>query len=204
MSTFDEKELTSFWAHYNAATAWIKIHDEARTAALRDYEWKRAEKEVDSMLNLDDDVMVIDNENPPGTSALENVEYTPDADEEEEEEMTQEMRDFFRISMEHRKEREAKRLQEQEEQTGKTGWIQLEQDVEFVLANHVGVFGVQKQSTETPNAKKEVEERRQRLRLTYGADADKISAMETLVDFRFNEHFDKHKPHLWPNIPLRF
>lgn len=106
----------------------------------------------------------------------------------------------------------------EEEQTATGSWIQLEQDVEFVLASQgkflathphlfaalVGVFGVQKQTTETPNAKKELEERRARHRQLYGADAEKVAAMETSVDFRFNEHFDKHKPHLWPNIPLRF
>ena len=53
MDSLEDKDLTSFWAHYNAVQAWIQIHNDARSAALQDYEWRRTEKEVDSLLNLD-------------------------------------------------------------------------------------------------------------------------------------------------------
>lgn len=37
----------------------------------------------------------------------------------------------------------------------------------------------------------------------YDKENEKIAAMETSLDIRFEQYFDKYKPQLWPSIPLR-
>lgn len=56
--------------------------------------------------------MVIEETSQPGTSRQVDIEYihVDDDEDEEEEEMTPEMKEFYRISMEHRRERKVVRL----------------------------------------------------------------------------------------------
>lgn len=67
----------------------------------------------------------------------------------------------------------------------------------------VGVFNT-KQTFDTPDLHREQEEHRKQMHQKYGDDYEKIMAMEASLQIRFQQHYDKYSPALWPTIPLRF
>uniref|UniRef100_A0A915DZV8 Uncharacterized protein n=1 Tax=Ditylenchus dipsaci TaxID=166011 RepID=A0A915DZV8_9BILA len=116
---------------------------------------------------------------------------------EEEEEMSPEMVAFFKVSLDHRKQREKQRQLEEKEKkkqhnSDKT-WLN-EEEPEYILASDIGIHGTNKQTVQSPNKQQEVEEYKHKMRKIYGNDAEKIMAMEMAHDFKFNQHMGKHNP----------
>uniref|UniRef100_A0A914VYB6 Gem-associated protein 8 n=1 Tax=Plectus sambesii TaxID=2011161 RepID=A0A914VYB6_9BILA len=126
----------------------------------------------------------------------------------EEVEMSDEMIAFFRKTMEHRLERDKSRagLDTEDTQEGATeqqsSFKWLADMHEYVSADKVGVSGLAEASLLPPQLHKAEENRRAEAKRVYGEDAEKILAMETLMQMRFDQEYDKSKPPLWPNIPL--
>ncbi|PIO67107.1 hypothetical protein TELCIR_11156 [Teladorsagia circumcincta] len=124
------------------------------------------------------------------------------------EEMSDEMVAFFKKTIEHRKTRDAERTEKEqrlakERGEGTTHWIHLDDD-EYVLADKIGVYGVEKRSFAVPDEGARTKERRDNARKLYGSKAEQILAMETLMDMRFEQEYARKRPPLWPNIPLKF
>ncbi|VDM66153.1 unnamed protein product [Strongylus vulgaris] len=68
----------------------------------------------------------------------------------------------------------------------------------------VGVYGVEKRTFAAPDEAAKTQLRRENAKKMYGSAAERILAMETLVDMRFEQEYAKKRPPLWPNIPLKF
>lgn len=45
------ENFASFWKHYELSQAWIGVNKNARNIAIRDIEWRKAEDEINAMLN---------------------------------------------------------------------------------------------------------------------------------------------------------
>ncbi|KJH45804.1 hypothetical protein DICVIV_08158 [Dictyocaulus viviparus] len=93
-------------------------------------------------------------------------------------------------------------------------WIELPLD-EYISADKsslfylltfflIGVYGVQKRTFSLPDEEEQTRSRRMNARNLYGSSAERILAMETLIDMRFEQEYAKKRPPLWPNIPLKF
>ncbi|KAK6028853.1 guanylate-kinase-associated protein [Ostertagia ostertagi] len=123
------------------------------------------------------------------------------------EEMSDEMVAFFKKTIEHRKTRDAERTEKEqrlakERGEGTAHWIHLDDD-EYVLADKIGVYGVEKRTFAVPDEETRTKERRDNARKLYGSKAEQILAMETLMDMRFEQEYARKRPPLWPNIPLK-
>ncbi|EPB65753.1 hypothetical protein ANCCEY_15179, partial [Ancylostoma ceylanicum] len=66
-----------------------------------------------------------------------------------------------------------------------------------------GVYGIEKRTFAAPDEVSKIQARRENARKMYGSAAERILAMETLVDMRFEQEYAKKRPPLWPNIPLK-
>ncbi|VDO88259.1 unnamed protein product [Heligmosomoides polygyrus] len=99
--------------------------------------------------------------------------------------MSEEMVAFFKKTIEHRKQRES---------VSRSSHIK---------SFSVGVFGVARRTFVAPDEEAKTKLRRENARQMYGASAERILAMETLIDMRFEQEYARKRPPLWPNIPLR-
>lgn len=125
----------------------------------------------------------------------------------ETEDLSEEMVAFFKKTIEHRKQREADRVEKEQRIRKERGedashWIELDDD-EYILADKIGVFGVARRTFVAPDEEAKTKLRRENARQMYGASAERILAMETLIDMRFEQEYARKRPPLWPNIPLR-
>ncbi|KHJ77471.1 hypothetical protein OESDEN_22909 [Oesophagostomum dentatum] len=123
------------------------------------------------------------------------------------EEMSEEMVAFFKKTIEHRKSRAAEKAERQRIEAEQRGqeeghWIKLDDD-EYVMADKIGVYGVERRTFAAPDEAAKIQQRRENARKMYGSAAERILAMETLVDMRFEQEYAKKRPPLWPNIPLK-
>ncbi|KAK6039684.1 hypothetical protein COOONC_22810 [Cooperia oncophora] len=122
-------------------------------------------------------------------------------------EMSDEMVAFFKKTIEHRKTRDAERIEKEQRAAKERGestahWIKLDED-EYVLAHKVGVYGIEKRTFAVPDEETRTKARRENARKLYGSKAEQILAMETLMDMRFEQEYARKRPPLWPNIPLK-
>ncbi|CAJ0598212.1 unnamed protein product [Cylicocyclus nassatus] len=212
-----DERYSSFWAHYMAVEKWRLDHAKMAEVACRvvrgkakPYQRRKTgprhacksspvksvstRTDFEAATTENDDVV---HENIPRTSAPL-----------EEEEMSEEMVAFFRKTIAHRKSRaaekaEEKRLEAEEQGDGQGHWIRLNND-DYVMADKIGVYGVGKRTFATPDEAAKTQQRRDNAKMMYGSAAERILAMETLVDMRFEQEYAKKRPPLWPNIPLKF
>ncbi|KAI1724827.1 gemini of cajal bodies-associated protein 8 domain-containing protein [Ditylenchus destructor] len=192
--TFESSDFKVFWEHYAIAQKWIRDVEEARQATISAMEWKKAENDVISMLNLSHC-----DENVPGPSAT--------VLQQDDIEMTQEMIDFYKISMEHRKERE--KIRKIEEETKKRhrvekGWLKDDKEEEYTLASEIGIQSQKVQALQPSSKQKAADDCKKRMTELYGNESNRMLAMESALDFKFDEEYKKNNPSMWPNIPLRF
>ncbi|KIH54891.1 hypothetical protein ANCDUO_14959 [Ancylostoma duodenale] len=82
-------------------------------------------------------------------------------------------------------------------------WGQSEIFVHSFHSSSVGVYGIEKRTFAAPDEASKIQSRRENARKMYGSAAERILAMETLVDMRFEQEYAKKRPPLWPNIPLK-
>lgn len=94
-SDWKDEDLKSFWSHYELIQQWVKIADQSRLVAINDYEWQQVENDLSALLNYSSSKAVIDVEE----------EEAMGGEGEEEVEMTPEMVEFFKTTMEHRAKR---------------------------------------------------------------------------------------------------
>ncbi|KAI6218652.1 hypothetical protein M3Y99_01697600 [Aphelenchoides fujianensis] len=140
----------------------------------------------------------------------------------DEEEMTPEMLEFVRVTQQHRKELAEKRAREAEEaakerakstgakppkEAAEKSWLEViteAQADDYVMADTIGVHGVQQATTFAPVHLLEAADRKKRNAALYGAAAARINEVESQMHSRFERVLNETKASLWPNIPLRF
>lgn len=97
--------------------------------------------------------------------------------------VTDEIVEFFRISAEHKKEREERKQMLMELESAQE---EDSMDVEPSFSN-----------VEKPG-----EKRLQEMKELYGEGATRIFAMETAMQLSFQKCYDQKAPKLWPTLPL--
>lgn len=194
------RQNKNFWSHYDAAHAWMKFHrlaveaayGEAQLAYSKASSRARDEKEVPETC----EASCSDEQN-----LLRDVDKEP---EEGETEMSPAMAEFFRQTIEHRRQRDAKRIEEMKaEAAGSSHWAMDRAD-EYIPADKIGIYGISQRTVATPNVASEHKKKKAEMQRLYGPEAEKIAAMETSLDMRFEQYFDRYNPQLWPIIPLKF
>lgn len=217
-TTFHQQNNANFWAHYNAAQAWLRFHHVAAQKAYEKtkrlysgisvqsttprYGQNHQKKKNISKRRFTEGELSADAEQARCSTIYNHNDNMVINSTEEDLEMDAEMVAFFKETLEHRKKRDAKRLKE----GGKDDsvyWAEKEID-EYVLADEIGVHGITRPSTRTPNVAAEFEKKKKEMRELYGEDAEKIAAMETALDMHFEQYLSNHEPPLWPSIPLKF
>ncbi|KAI6238204.1 hypothetical protein M3Y99_00719300 [Aphelenchoides fujianensis] len=122
----------------------------------------------------------------------------------DEEEMTPEMLEFAEEAAKQRaKSTDAKPPKEAAEKS----WLEVITDAQaddYVMADTIGVHGVQQATTFAPVHLLEAADRKKRNAVLYGAAAARINEAESQVHSRFERVLNETKASLWPNIPLRF
>lgn len=208
--------FSSFWAHFNAVEKWKADH--ARMAFVAcgltcgkekhyergsDFTYKHIRRpKRERMKSCRKNAQV--ESNCEHNAEQDEMDTSSAADNEE---MSEEMVEFFKKTIEHRKNRDAKRAGAEQHNADQsdstTHWIQLH-DNEYISADKIGVHGVQRRTFAGPDEAERNRLRRENARLLYGSNAERILAMETLIDMRFEQEYAKKRPPLWPNIPLKF
>lgn len=133
------------------------------------------------------------------TAEKEWSEECVDGEENNDQPMTEDMMAFFRQTVLHRLQREKEKIElEKEAGTSSGTWFMSE----FRTADQV-IWSSQSEATVLPPPEPQNELRRREAQRLYGKDAEDVLSVETLMRVRFDQEFDKSKPALWPNIPLR-
>ncbi|KAK5977244.1 hypothetical protein GCK32_002754 [Trichostrongylus colubriformis] len=208
--------FSSFWAHYHAVEKWRADHARMASVSCRIAAEKKKHSRrkpvpqaADRNTNLSRErtkklsikEKVKEGKHVPNTAYVESVSMEVD-------EMSDEMVAFFKKTIEHRRIRDAERTEKGQRAAMERGeeeahWIQLDDD-EYVLADKIGVYGVEKRTFAAPDEEARTKLRRENARQLYGSKAEQILAMETLMDMRFEQEYARKRPPLWPNIPLKF
>uniref|UniRef100_A0A0R3RQP3 Uncharacterized protein n=1 Tax=Elaeophora elaphi TaxID=1147741 RepID=A0A0R3RQP3_9BILA len=202
----DDQHLKSFWNYHQAALRWIKAHQAAREYAMNDSS-DTVSNSVSVKPNINKRHFVKSIRLPSATPTSSN-DSLPDVrresssrDMDEDIGMSSEMAAFFRQTIEHRKQRDADRSKEakgnKEDQ-----WEGCEEDY-YVMADEIGVYEIEKRSFQLPNGPAEQQLKLDKMKELYGINAEKILAMETHLDLRFEQNYFQPGAHLWPNIPLK-
>ncbi|CAG9538635.1 unnamed protein product [Cercopithifilaria johnstoni] len=202
----DDQRLKSFWNYHEAALRWFKAHQAAREYAMNDLS-DTISSSVDIKSSIDERHFVKSN-GLPSTARTSSNDSLPDVGQEsssgdmdEEIGMSSEMAAFFRQTIEHRKQRDADRSKEGKKNK-EDHWEDCGED-HYVMADKIGVYGSEKRSFQLPNGPAERRIKSDKMKALYGIDAEKILAMETHLDLRFEQNYLQPGAYLWPNIPLK-
>ncbi|EFP09460.1 hypothetical protein CRE_25404 [Caenorhabditis remanei] len=123
-----------------------------------------------------------------------------DAGEIEVEDMSEEMKEFFAKTHDHRRKLKEKReaAEKKKEDDAKKG-----NQNEYINVEQINVRGRVEKSADHRNANVEFIEKREKAKKDYGIAATKILSMESSIEMQFETEYASN-PKLWPNIPLRF
>uniref|UniRef100_A0A7I4Y8J3 Nkap_C domain-containing protein n=1 Tax=Haemonchus contortus TaxID=6289 RepID=A0A7I4Y8J3_HAECO len=207
--------FSSFWAHYRAVEKWRADHARMASVSCRiacektkHPRRKPGSRHADHSSNSNRE-RAKKSSNKEKVKEEKNVTSAAHAElaSMEVEEMSDEMVAFFKKTIEHRRIRDAERNEKEQRAARERGedtshWIHLDDD-EYVLADKIGVYGVEKRTFAAPDEEARTKSRRENARRLYGSKAEQILAMETLMDMRFEQEYARKRPPLWPNIPLK-
>ncbi|XP_021141013.2 gem-associated protein 8 isoform X1 [Columba livia] len=101
-------------------------------------------------------------------------------------EITEELRQFFAQTERHREE-----LRRQQQLEAEQQYVDADQDLHRT------------ERTVEPPTERPGERRMAEMKKLYGAEADKIQAMEAALQLIFDRNCDKKQPKYWPIIPLK-
>ncbi|KAK6741432.1 hypothetical protein RB195_009345 [Necator americanus] len=210
-----DERYSSFWAYYLAVEKWRTDHARMAEIACRVTKDKKKpyhqrNKPVTPTKRRTKKVLSLRMETDAEHITEQNVVHKEVASSSvsvDVEEMSEEMVAFFRKTIEHRKSRAAEKAEKERieaEQRGQEDehWIRLNDD-DYVMADKIGVYGIERRTFATPDEAAKTQLRRENARKMYGEASERILAMETLVDMRFEQEYAKKRPPLWPNIPLK-
>ncbi|XP_008942350.1 PREDICTED: gem-associated protein 8 [Merops nubicus] len=203
-----------YWRHYDLAMRWMRRHQQAYRKAMEAFyhpPWYPAASPSSRYSDWDgDDLPHTQNcsssysprGRAPYTDAHQEGEHA-DRDSEMEEddsesegeiecdlsnmEITEELRQFFAETERHREERRRQQQLEAEQQ-----YVEADQDLHKRMERSV-----------EPPAERPGERRMAEMKQLYGAEADKIQAMEAAMQLVFDKNCDKKQPKYWPIIPLK-
>uniref|UniRef100_A0A915PG51 Gem-associated protein 8 n=1 Tax=Setaria digitata TaxID=48799 RepID=A0A915PG51_9BILA len=186
----NDQHLASFWNYHRAAVRWVQAHKSARDYAVN---------------GLSD--ISIPNDMESNFAARTSSNYSlPDVGEDlssrgadEDIDMSTEMAAFFRQTIEHRKQRDANRSKEAKKNKESRC---CKQD-HYVMADKIGVYGSEFPSSQMPDTSADRQRKLLKMKKLYGSHTEKILAMETHLDLRFEQNYSQPNAHLWPNIPLK-
>lgn len=189
---FRHPAFDHFWHIHEIRNKWMKNHN----AAVHQVHAQLFGNAGSSVENETDNVV-----EPEVTERLSRCEIQNEihGEEPEVEVMSEEMRNFFARTQEHRQQLKEKREAEKEKEEAK----QPKKNVEYVNVQQITVRGRVEHSTDQRDANAELMEKREKARKDYGDAAKKILAMESALEMRFESEFALN-PQLWPNIPFRF
>ncbi|NXG58527.1 GEMI8 protein, partial [Hemiprocne comata] len=102
-------------------------------------------------------------------------------------EITEELRQFFAETERHREE-----LRRQQQLEAENQYVEADQDLHKRMERSV------QPPTERPGERRMAE-----MKKLYGAEAEKIQAMEAAMQLIFDRNCDKKQPKYWPIIPLK-
>uniref|UniRef100_F1LF75 Gem-associated protein 8 n=1 Tax=Ascaris suum TaxID=6253 RepID=F1LF75_ASCSU len=195
--------FANFWARYEAAAAWIDIHRQAvcashaATFGIREDDAFNENEENEACTSIGE---VIFRASDSDEWDLCTEEEDQSMDEEEEVEIDEEMAAFLRQTAEHRKQRDAERLKE----NNKRGdyWMEINGE-DYILADKIGVEGASHRTTATPNVAAEEQAKHELREKFYGKDANKIAAMEAALQIRYEQYVANTDAQMWPIIPLK-
>ncbi|CAD6199666.1 unnamed protein product [Caenorhabditis auriculariae] len=228
ISWASDPRFARYWEHYAVCNKWLKLHAvnsqkamslapptsqtdspkkrkprRRRSSKLKKNTFqgeKEAEKRIEEAASVVGETL--------GNVARAAITYigadVADVEEEvqeEVEEMTDEMKAFFEKTMAHRLERD-RLLEEKKREKEQKKWLSVEED-DYVMADKIGVRGIERRTLEFVDENAAMEARRAEARELYGEAAERILAMQTVLDMRFEQEYERYLPPMWPNIPLR-
>ncbi|XP_032793950.1 gem-associated protein 8 isoform X1 [Daphnia magna] len=109
-------------------------------------------------------------------------------DQEIEMEITEEMLEFLKTSMKHKKQRDH---------------INVTQEVTYINVDEIPVEHSASDSQDHVSTCNLNETHYKDYVEIYGANAPRIQAMETAIQLNFRRNCDRKQPKLWPNMPLQ-
>ncbi|CAB3403675.1 unnamed protein product [Caenorhabditis bovis] len=181
-----------FWANYEAAMKWQQKHfQNSIKAELLVAPSTSSQK----LIQKDVKKRARKLENRPTCCKKEDLVHT----EEEVEKMTDEMREFFEKTIQHRKERDEERARQKK---GKK-WMRPDEE-EYTNVDKISVRGRFAPTTKPKNEQEAFIEKRNEAIKLYGSSAERILAMEAFLELRFENQLAICNPKMWPNIPFRF
>uniref|UniRef100_A0A915BNL4 Gem-associated protein 8 n=1 Tax=Parascaris univalens TaxID=6257 RepID=A0A915BNL4_PARUN len=189
--------FANFWARYEAAAAWTDIHRQAVCASYA-AAFGTNKKEEDTVCTSTGEMIFRASDSDEWDLCTEEEDQS--IDEEEEVEIDEEMAAFLRKTAEHRKQRDAERLKENNKKSDY--WMEINGE-DYILADKIGVEGASHRTTAMPNVGAEEQAKHELREKLYGKDANKIAAMEAALQIRYEQYIANTDAQMWPIIPLK-
>ncbi|NXX82699.1 GEMI8 protein, partial [Urocolius indicus] len=217
---YSKPAYARYWKHFNLAMHWMRRHQKAYRKAMESFyplPWYPAAASPSSRYPDWDDNDCTDIQNcscsysscgrapyhrgaQQYTDANEGREDADEDSEMEEDsesegeieydlsdmEITEELRQFFAETERHREE-----LRRQQQLEAEQQYVEADQDLHKRMERSV------QPPTERPGERRMAE-----MKKLYGAEAEKIQAMEAAMQLNFDRNCDKKQPKYWPIIPL--
>ncbi|KIH46586.1 hypothetical protein ANCDUO_23360, partial [Ancylostoma duodenale] len=162
-----DARYTSFWAHYSAVEKWRTDH--ARMAEVACRVARNKKKPNQRRRTAPHYVNTTTARRPKRVSV--NIEA--------EMEVLSEQNVVHRQASGAAEKAEKQRLEAEQRGTEEEHWIRLNDD-DYVLADKIGVYGIEKRTFAAPDEASKIQSRRENARKMYGSAAERILAMETL------------------------
>uniref|UniRef100_A0A1I7TA32 Gem-associated protein 8 n=1 Tax=Caenorhabditis tropicalis TaxID=1561998 RepID=A0A1I7TA32_9PELO len=186
-----DPSFNHFWKHYEICDQWIKQHNEATQQGKTRTNFFAAQSNNDEFDQA---------EEPEVTERLSRCEIRNEDENEETEVMSEEMKEFFAKTQDHRQKLKLKREAEKHDEDKIK---QEKKQMTYINVGEITVRGRVEHSTDHRDANAEFIEKREKAKKDYGDAAPKILAMESALEMKFESEYASH-PQMWPNIPFRF
>lgn len=181
-------KFSHFWNNQAICNEWMKNSNKAtHQAQPKNTSGSLATNEFDDV------------EEPEVTRRLSRCEIQK-CEDPEIEVVSEEMKEFFAKTLEHRQKLKEKRQaeKEKEDETNKE-----KKNVNYINIDKISVRGRIEHSTDQRDVNAEFIQKREKAKSDYGDAAMKILALESAIEIKFESEFALN-PQLWPNIPFRF
>ncbi|CAI2347905.1 unnamed protein product [Caenorhabditis sp. 36 PRJEB53466] len=191
-------EYDHFWSHYAVCQQWMKQHSEA----FRQVQSQHGQTTGDESEDVDEEIQEPEVTERLSRCGIRDEDELEVAKEPEIEEMSDEMKDFFAKTKEHRQKLKAQRIAEKQKEASGKPWLQ-ENEEEYVNVEQISVRGRGQNTAQHRDANAEFMAKRENAKKLYGDAAEKILSLESAMEMKFESEYAKNPP-MWPNIPLRF
>uniref|UniRef100_A0AC35G739 C2H2-type domain-containing protein n=1 Tax=Panagrolaimus sp. PS1159 TaxID=55785 RepID=A0AC35G739_9BILA len=188
----NDPEYAIYWKNWNICQNWINKCDETYLEYQKNVAWQRAQEDLTSLLDS-----IETTEERDESKDTDPLSAVAEAEGDIVMEETEQLSEFYRISMEHKQQREAERDRQKEEE-------EKLPKVEYVDAKDVGIHGISSFNIEKKTFRERAKEHLAETEEKYGPHAEKIITLESTMNYKFDELISKFAPPLWPNIPFRF